>query len=310
MIASSWGGTAIEVGTLPLVDTRRKFGQPTLQSALYLYLYCISRPCIHRSNMGSVLKVWMTPESLSACGEGESAETLAARMAVAATQNPDPGLSYLKPRTAEVLGGCTTPNVPSTLWNSMIAPFLPFKMAGFLWYQGKFESDFHNVLRVYVCTCRMIPTNCLYAPVNPCTPFGSSVWCQGESNAGAPERYAKCFPAKISHWRTDFKVAADTPYFFAQIAPWPNHNIGDISGIRYAQTAALELPGVGMAVTADIGDPGEWCAATGVTFSSYAYFYRRCVRGVCSRCLSSDPSAVQTGIGPSCRTHCGESSLW
>jgi hypothetical protein len=58
---------------------------------------------------------------------------------------------------------------------------------------------------------------------------------QGESNSGAPERYAKCFPSKISQWRADFAVANDTFYVFAQIAPWPNHDNGVISGIRYAQ---------------------------------------------------------------------------
>ena len=103
---------------------------------------------------------------------------------------------------------------------------------------------------------------------------------QGESNAGAPERYAKCFPAMIQQWRKDWSgpsldssptitstataatstataatstAAATTtamatnttanlqPFIFAQIAPWPDHDVGIIAGIRYAQLAALEV---------------------------------------------------------------------
>jgi hypothetical protein len=31
------------------------------------------------------------------------------------------------------------------------------------------------------------------------------------------------------------------PFIFAQIAPWPDHDVGIIAGIRYAQLAALEV---------------------------------------------------------------------
>ena len=42
---------------------------------------------------------------------------------------------------------------------------------------------------------------------------------QGESNAGAPERYARCFPEMISDWRHRWAGDADIPFIFAQIAP-------------------------------------------------------------------------------------------
>ena len=44
------------------------------------------------------------------------------------------------------------------------------------------------------------------------------------------------------------------PFIFAQIGTWPCHDNGMITGIRFAQQAALALPNVGMVVAADIGD--------------------------------------------------------
>ena len=61
----------------------------------------------------------------------------------------------------------------------------------------------------------------------------------------------------IRDWRKRWAApsSSEAPFIFAQIAPWPDHDIGIISGIRFAQQAALQLPKVGMVVTADIGDP-------------------------------------------------------
>eukprot|EP01047_Picozoa_sp_COSAG01_P025819 COSAG01_NODE_1643_length_9640_cov_366.002725_8_plen_301_part_00 len=64
------------------------------------------------------------------------------------------------------------------------------------------------------------------------------------------------FPSKIKQWRADWPGATNsTPYIFVQLAPWPDHDVGGIAVQRYAQRAALSLPGVGMVVAADIGDP-------------------------------------------------------
>jgi hypothetical protein len=50
------------------------------------------------------------------------------------------------------------------------------------------------------------------------------------------------------------------PFIFVQIATWPCHDNGMITGIRNAQQQVAELgdelPAVGMVVAADIGDPG------------------------------------------------------
>lgn len=55
----------------------------------------------------------------------------------------------------------------------------------------------------------------------------------------------------ISSWRKLWATPAgatanETPFIFAQIAPWPDHDIGVITGIRFAQQTALKLPKVGM----------------------------------------------------------------
>jgi sialate O-acetylesterase len=191
---------------------------------------------------GTTIETWMTPKSLQQCGE-EAAEF---GSAPADWKNPDPGLFTHTDEDGALAGysGAAAPTIHSTLWNSMIAPLTVLRVSSFLWYQG-------------------------------------------EANAGAPERYTKCFPAMIAQWRGDWAGGTATtsaatsateaasatvpprgdqqradqqradqqPFIFAQIAPWPAHDYGLITGIRYAQLAALELPAVGMAVTADIGDP-------------------------------------------------------
>ena len=95
--------------------------------------------------------------------------------------------------------------------------------------------------------------NAMLAPLLPLKPT-AFLWYQGESNAGRPVQYACLFPAMIQQWRDSWNTPA-VPFIFAQIAPWPDHNIGIIASLRYAQRAALALPVVGMVVTADIGDP-------------------------------------------------------
>jgi hypothetical protein len=79
---------------------------------------------------------------------------------------------------------------------------------------------------------------------------------QGETNADYPNRYARCLPAMIRHWRQSFSDTTNrTPFVFTQIGTWPDGDSGIIPSMRYAQRAALQLPAVGMVVSADIGDP-------------------------------------------------------
>jgi len=57
----------------------------------------------------------------------------------------------------------------------------------------------------------------------------------------------------ITAWREHWK-AADTPFIFFQLAPWPSLNNGLIPAQRAAQVNATRLQNVGMVVSADRGD--------------------------------------------------------
>jgi len=87
------------------------------------------------------------------------------------------------------------------------------------------------------------------------------LWYQGESNAGDPVGYSRCFPAMIQQWRAAWDSVTGlprvAPFFFVQISSWAAGDGGVIAVQRIAQQAALSLPNVGMAVAADIGDPAS-----------------------------------------------------
>lgn len=89
-------------------------------------------------------------------------------------------------------------------------------------------------------------------------PVAAWLWYQGEANANDPEGYARCFPQMISSWRQHWSVAGTSPkapFEFVQLSSWPTSI--SVPTQRYAQMAALNLPAVGMAVSADIGDPAS-----------------------------------------------------
>jgi sialate O-acetylesterase len=103
----------------------------------------------------------------------------------------------------------------SQLYNAMIAPFLPMRAVGAIWYQG--ESN-----------------------------VGS-----GPQKGG--EYYACQFPAMIADWRKKFML--ENMYFgFVQLAPWMASGGTLVAELRTGQMAALELPMVGMASAVDLGD--------------------------------------------------------
>ncbi|MFW6280023.1 MAG: sialate O-acetylesterase, partial [Planctomycetota bacterium] len=97
--------------------------------------------------------------------------------------------------------------------------------------------------------------NAMLAPLIPWSIRGA-IWYQGESNAGQAELYRRLFPAMIDGWRDEW--GRDFPFYFVQL---PNYDPPDGSlpehvwaRIREAQSAALDLPRTGMAVTIDVGD--------------------------------------------------------
>ena len=73
------------------------------------------------------------------------------RVVQATRRSPDRGLGYMhrphhRPAAAAAAArgqpsDCGIPQVPSTLWNTMVAPLLPLHVAGFLWYQGETNAD-------------------------------------------------------------------------------------------------------------------------------------------------------------------------
>eukprot|EP00048_Salpingoeca_helianthica_P014337 m.221182 g.221182 ORF g.221182 m.221182 type:complete len:553 (-) comp15737_c0_seq1:659-2317(-) len=179
---------------------------------------------------GTLMEPWMDPDSLHACGEGDFSSTTSqgntntdfTLPSFLRTPQPHPKRKSDNqasgPSAKREVGG--VPSKPSTLFNSMIAPLVR-------------------------------------------TPIRTVLWYQGESNAGNPVAYARCFPSFIVGWRrqwyqgTGGSTDPDLPFVFVQISSWPSLDNGMIATQRWAQMAALSLPKVGMAVSADLGDPAS-----------------------------------------------------
>jgi sialate O-acetylesterase len=99
--------------------------------------------------------------------------------------------------------------------------------------------------------------NGMVAPVTPYTIKGV-IWYQGESNsklAFAPI-YAKLFPALIADWRAQWHEG-DFPFLYVQISNFTSNATEAWAIIREAQRRSLSVANTGMAVTIDIGDPGN-----------------------------------------------------
>ncbi len=106
---------------------------------------------------------------------------------------------------------------PSWLYNAMIAPFVPFSIKGFLWYQG--ES---NVGRAYKYR-KLMP-----ALIND--------WRHQWGNDDLPFLFVQL-------------ANKNEPDSLPEESPWAE--------LREAQLMALDVPGTGMAVTIDIGEADD-----------------------------------------------------
>ena len=94
--------------------------------------------------------------------------------------------------------------------------------------------------------------------IAPLVPFGlrGAIWYQGESNRLRPEQYARLLPGLIADWRRVWGHAF--PFYFVQIAPFGyGGDTGEAALLREAQLRSMSVPGTGMAVTMDIGDPAD-----------------------------------------------------
>ncbi len=102
-------------------------------------------------------------------------------------------------------------------------------------------------------------------------PVRGVLWYQGEGNTGNAALYAKTFPALIESWRRQWNDPGQI-FIFAQLssleAHAPRHKPlpadfyeklqprkSNWAALREAQSSVLRLPGAGMAVTTDVGDP-------------------------------------------------------
>ncbi len=92
-------------------------------------------------------------------------------------------------------------------------------------------------------------------------PFRGVIWYQGESNALQARQYRRLLPALIESWRT----ASHQDQMQFLIVQLPNHGAipsepaeSAWAELREAQLLTLErLPGTGLAVTIDVGDPND-----------------------------------------------------
>lgn len=100
------------------------------------------------------------------------------------------------------------------------------------------------------------PTALYNGMIHPLVPFGlrGAIWYQGESNRSEGRLYTERMKALIGGWRKVFRNPS-MPFYYVQIAPF---NYGGNPSVTpefwEAQTAALEIPNTGMAITNDIGN--------------------------------------------------------
>jgi sialate O-acetylesterase len=84
------------------------------------------------------------------------------------------------------------------------------------------------------------------------------IWYQGESNSALARAplYEKLFQALIQDWRLRWRQG-NFPFLFVQISNFKSTPLENWAIIREAQRRALSLVNTAMAVTIDIGDPGN-----------------------------------------------------
>jgi sialate O-acetylesterase len=104
-----------------------------------------------------------------------------------------------------------------------------------------------------------LPTVLHNGMLRPVIPFAikGAIWYQGESNRTRAAQYQRLFPNMIKDWRRLWK-RGNFPFYFVQIAPFNyGGDQGQAAALREAQTMAMSVPNTGMAVTMDVGDPGN-----------------------------------------------------
>ena len=111
-----------------------------------------------------------------------------------------------------------TRHSPTLLYNAMLKPLMPYRIRGVIWYQG-------------------------------------------EGNRGRACEYYPLFRALIKNWRAQWQQG-DFPFYYVQLANFDQPGSSEKSRLawpelRQAQFETLSVKNTGMAVTVDIGDPGN-----------------------------------------------------
>lgn len=127
--------------------------------------------------------------------------------------------------------------LPSSLFNAKLAPALPLKIKGVIWYQGESNVDRADAQGVHR------------------QPGGQ---CADESCAASTSEYRYLFADLIHDWRAQFKQG-DFPFLFVQLAnflpAYATPTESKWAQVREAQRQTLALKNTAMTVAIDVG---EW----------------------------------------------------
>lgn len=88
-----------------------------------------------------------------------------------------------------------------------------------------------------------------------------AIWYQGETNVGRGQQYQKLLPSLIADWRSGFK-SGEVPFYIVSLANYEQRKSEPSEDgwaeLREAQDlVAHSVPGAGLAVTVDVGDPND-----------------------------------------------------
>ncbi len=98
--------------------------------------------------------------------------------------------------------------------------------------------------------------NAMYAPLMPYAMRGA-LWYQGEANVSGYREYGPLLRAMVLDWRRQF-ANPDLDFFVVQLpANGANDTKRNLAHMREAQATVLTVPHTGLAVTFDVGDPGN-----------------------------------------------------
>ena len=101
-----------------------------------------------------------------------------------------------------------------------------------------------------------ISWNAMYAPLLPYAMRGA-LWYQGEANVSGYKEYGQLLRSMVLDWRRQF-ANPNLDFLVVQLpANGANDTKRNLAHMREAQASVLTLPHTGLAITFDVGDPGN-----------------------------------------------------